>query len=33
MSQDMVVRSLSDSDLSTAAKGNVAQVPSPCNPK
>jgi hypothetical protein len=29
MPQDMVVRSLSDNDLSTAANGNVGQAPSP----
>jgi len=33
MPQDMVVRSLSDNDLSTAANGNVGQTPSPYNPK
>jgi len=31
MPQDMVVRSLSDNDLSTAANGNVGQAPSPYN--
>jgi hypothetical protein len=29
MHQDMVVRSLSDNDLSTAANRNVGQAPSP----
>jgi hypothetical protein len=33
MPQDMVVRSLSDNDLSTAANGNVGKAPSPSNPK
>ncbi len=33
MPQDMVGKSLSDSDLSTAANGNVGQAPSPYNPK
>ena len=33
MPQDMVVRSLSGIDLSTAANGNVGQAPSPYNPK
>ncbi len=33
MPQDMVVRSLSDNDLSIAANGNVGKAPSPYNPK
>jgi hypothetical protein len=33
MPQDMVVRSLSDNDLSAAANSNVGQTPSPYNPK
>ena len=33
MPQDMVVRSLFDNDLSTAANGNVGEAPSPYNPK
>ena len=33
MPQDMVGRSLSDNDLSTAANGNIGQAPSPSNPK
>ena len=33
MPQDMVARSLSDSDLSTAANGNVGQAPSLYYPK
>ena len=33
MPQDMVVRNLSDNDLSTAANGNAGQAPSPYNPK
>ena len=33
MSQDMVARSLSDIDLSTAANGNVGQAPRPYTPK
>ena len=33
MPQDMVVRNLSDNDLSTTANGNSGQAPSPYNPK
>ena len=33
MPQDMVVRNLSDIDLSTAANGNGGQAPRPYNPK
>jgi len=33
MPQDMVARSLSDTDFSTAGNGNIGQAPSPYNPK
>jgi hypothetical protein len=33
MAQDMVARSLSDPDFSTAANGSLGQAPSPYKPK